>query len=562
MVDNAPESAYDTARMTTPAASPQSPSPAPTPPANAASGVASAAGLTVLLVLLSRITGVLRDSALAEQFGSGDSVTIFRAAFGVPDIIALILAGGVMSSVFVPIFTRYVSDGNEDDAWRTFGTVISVVAVAVAVVVAGMEAFVVPLTRLLNPKFSPEGVLEAASYTRILLPVQWLLLVGGLMMGTLYARKRFLIPGVAPILYNVGQIVGCVVFGEKYGLAAVAWGAVVGAFLGSIVLPLWDMVRSRVRWYPGFDVSHPGVQKMGQLMLTAVLGLSLSQLNMWLTTRFLPDDNRLAALNYAYNVTQMPIGVFAQAFAIALLPTISTMAGQQDWDGYRAAVSDGLRRVFFLTIPSAAILCALAYPVIRLLFVSNTSKFTEADVPMTATALIGYGVATFAWSGSAILARGFHAVQDTRTAVLVTTPMVALFCVGATAYTTANPDGFVGLALLTSLCGTIAMALLLTLLHRKTKGGLDLPGIAQSTAKIVAASAVAGVAAWYGNRVLEPFLPRGKMGALLVLGVVGGGACLLYAAICYVLRVPELWSIREMFRKPKAADTNTTPDAV
>jgi putative peptidoglycan lipid II flippase len=189
-----------------------------------------------------------------------------------------------------------------------------------------------------------------------------LLLVGGLMMGTLYARKRFLVPGLGPVLYNVGQIAGCVFFGAKYGLAAVAWGAVAGAFCGSILLPLLDMVRGGVRWFPGFDVRHPGVQTMGRLMLTAVLGLSLSQLNMWLTTRFLPDDDRLAALGYAYNVTQMPIGVFAQAFAIALLPTISAMAGKQDWSGYRMAISEGLRRVFFLTIPASAILCALAYP--------------------------------------------------------------------------------------------------------------------------------------------------------------------------------------------------------
>ncbi len=541
--------------------SPSAPvAPAPKP---ITAGIARAAGLTVVLVLLSRVAGVLRDTALAHQFGAGDDMTRFRAAFGVPDIIALILAGGVMSSVFVPIFTRYVQDEKEEDAWRAFGSIIMIVAVAVAVVVVGMEIFAEPLTRLLNPKFSAAGIRETAEYTRILLPVQWLLLVGGLMTGTLYARKRFLVPGLGPVLYNVGQIAGCVFFGAKYGLAAVAWGAVAGAFLGSIALPLMDMVRAGVRWYPGFDIRHPGVQTMGRLMATAVLGLSLSQLNMWLTTRFLPDDGRIATLTYAYNVTQMPIGVFAQAFAIALLPTISAMAGKQDWDGYRVALSDGLRRVFFLTIPSSALLCALAYPVIRLIYVSAGGKFTESDVPLTATALIGYAVATFAWSGSAILARGFHAVQDTRTAVRVTTPMVALFCLLAWLYTTNSPQGSVGLALITSLCGIIAMGLLLYFLHRKTVGGLDLRGIGSSTAKIVVASAVCGVGAWFADQVLEPFLPGGKPGALIALLVVGGGACFVYAVLCYFLRVPELWTIREMFRKPRVPTGATdAPDAV
>lgn len=533
-------------------APPVSPTPAP------ASGMARAAGLTVALVLLSRITGVLRDIALARIFGNGTDVSIFRAAFGVPDLIALFIAGGALGSVFVPFFTHYLQEDNEQEAWKAFGSLISIVAVIVAVLVVGMEIAVVPLTQLLNPKFSPDGVREAAAYTRILLPVQWCLMVGSLLMGTLYARKRFLIPGVGPVLYNVGQIVGCVVFGGLFGLQAVAWGALAGAFCGSVVLPLADMIRGGIAWRPAFDFRHPGVRLMGTLMLPALLGQSLSQLNMWLTTRFLPDDARIAALTNAYNVTQMPIGIFAQAFAIALLPLISAMAAQGDWAGFRGAVSDGLRRVFFLTIPASAILCALAYPVVRLLFVGG--EFKESDVPMVATALVGYAVATFAWSASAILARGFHARKDTRSPAMITTPMVALFCLLAYLYTKQVPGGYLGLALATSFCGTFAMTLLFVTLHRETEGGLDLRGIGVSTAKITAVSLVVGLAAWGANNAATGFLPPGKTGAAIALAVIGGAACALYAALCYLLRVPELRSIREMFRKPKAATANVTSE--
>lgn len=520
--------------------------------------MARAAGLTVALVLLSRIAGVVREIAISHVFGVETDVSVFRAAFGVPDLIALIIAGGALGSVFVPFFTHYLHGDKENEAWEAFGSIITIVAVIVAVLVIGMEIGVVPLTQLLNPKFSPAGVQEAASYTRILLPVQWCLMVGSLLMGTLYARKRFLIPGVGPVLYNVGQIIGCVAFGKLFGLQAVAWGALVGAFCGSVVLPLADMIRGGIAWRPAFNFRHPGVRLMGALMLPAILGQSLSQLNMWLTTRFLPDDNRIAALTNAYTLTQLPIGIFAQAFAIALMPLISTFAAQSDWAGFRGAVSDGLRRVFFLTIPASAILCALAYPVVRLLFVGG--KFTEADAPMVATALVGYGVATFAWSASTILSRGFHARKDTRTPVIITTPLVAVFCVLAYFYTRNVPDGYLGLTLATSLCGVVAMVLLFVMLHRQTEGGLDLRGIGVSTAKITVASLVAGLAAWLTNNAIERFLPAGKPGAAIALVVIGGGACLLYAAICYLLRVPELWSIREMFRKPKAAETTPAPE--
>ena len=540
-------------------ATPSSSASVDTKPA-ATSGMARAAGLTVALVLLSRVAGVLRDSAIAHVFGGGDAVDRLRAAFGVPDLIALVIAGGAMGSVFVPIFTRYLNEDKEEEAWRAFGSIVTIVAVLVAVLVVAMNLAVIPLTALLNAQFTPVQVADTARYTRILLPVQWCLMVGGLLMGTLYARKRFLIPGVGPVLYNVGQIVGCLAFGKTFGLSSVAWGALVGAFCGSIALPLYDILRSGTKWRLGFDFSHPGVQTMGRLMLPALLGQSLSQLNMWLTIRFLPNDGRIAALTNAYSVSQMPIGVFAQAFAIALLPTISVMAGNKDWAGFRLSVSDGLRRVFFLTIPASVLLSALAVPVIRLLYVSG--EFTEENVPITATALVGYAVGTFAWSASAILARGFHAKQDTRTPVLVTTPIVALFCGLAFTYLRLEPGGSLGLALITSFCGTLSMCLLLWHLHRNTEGGLDLRGIGASTAKIVLASTVVGIGAWLASNAVSPLLPTGKWGAAMVLVVVGGGACLLYAALCYALRVPELWSIREMFRKPKATGTITPPDAV
>ncbi len=529
-----------------------SPSVPADPPAlrNTSGAVARAAGLTIALVLLSRVTGVLRDMALARQFGQGTDVSMFRAAFGVPDLIALVIAGGAVSSVFIPIFSQYWNEKREDEAWKVFGSVLSLVAVIVAVLVVGMEIGVVPLMHLLNPKFTPPAVTFTASLTRILLPVQWCLMVGSLLMGTLYARKQFLIPGVGPILYNVGQVVGCVFFGKAFGIQSVAWGALAGAFVGSVLLPLWEMARVGVRWRLGWELSHPGVQKMGRLMVPIILGQSLSQLNLWLTMRFLPADARIAALTNAYYLTQAPIGIFAQAFAIVLLPTISLLAAQKEWGAYREAVGDGLRRVFFLTIPASAIMVALAYPLIRLLYVRGA--FTEADVAMPATALACYSLATFAWSGTSILARGFHAMQETRTPVYVTTPMVALFILIAWVYLRVVPNGYIGLALGTSFCGIVSMLLLLILLHKRV-GGLNLRGIAVSTAKITVASLVAAGVAWLADQRLGGFLPRGTVGAGLAVVLFGGLACVVYVLICYLLRVPELRTFKEMFRKPRNA---------
>ncbi|MES2465305.1 MAG: murein biosynthesis integral membrane protein MurJ, partial [Armatimonadota bacterium] len=495
---------------------------------------------------------------------TGDT-TIFRAAFRVPDLIALVIAGGALSSVFVPVFTQYWNEGKEEESWKVFGSITSIAAVVVASLVLLMELGAEPLTRLMNPKFHYDNsIANAAWLSRILLPSQWFLLVGGLMMGTLYARKRFLVPGLAPLLYNLGQIIGGIIGGilrpnSIEGLAYMAWGATLGAFAGSMVLPCWDLWRTRTPFRFSLDTSHPGVRKVWGLMVPVLLGQSLGPLNILMTGLFTPEDARLSALVIAYNLTQAPIGIFAQAFAIVLLPTISTFASKQDWPAFRGAVSDGLRRVLFLTMPASALMAALAYPLIRIFFLKGS--FTEQDVPLTASALIGYSLATFAWSGSSILQRGFWAIQDTRTPIYITTPLVFAFLGTGWLYSTIDPKGMIGFPLATSFYGTVSMVLFLFLLNRRLRqdegGGLDIPEILVSTARILLASLLSGAVTYAICRFMEQRLPLTKSGSLIVVLVAGGVGVVIYAAIAYILRMPELKGIKDMFRRRSTLSSET-----
>jgi putative peptidoglycan lipid II flippase len=205
--------------------------------------------LTIGLVLVSRVLGVLRDILLGHLFGQNAETSLYRAAFGVPDLIALVIAGGGLSSVFIPVFAQYWNDKQEEDAWKVFGAIMSIVMVAIAVLVVLMEIGVVPLTHLLNHKFTPPEVAETAGLSAILLPAQWFLIVGGFMMGTLYARKRFLIPALGPVVYNLGTIAGALsqVGSAHPQMPAMAWGTLIGAAAGSFVLPLFELIRIGVK---------------------------------------------------------------------------------------------------------------------------------------------------------------------------------------------------------------------------------------------------------------------------------------------------------------------------
>jgi putative peptidoglycan lipid II flippase len=519
-------------------------------PASGAGRVARATGMMIALVLLSRVLGVVRDIVLAYFFGQDVITDTYTAAFRVPDMLYLLVAGGALSSVFVPVFTQYINDRREDDAWRTFGSFITIVGVVAAGLVLVMEIAADFVTRLLFPLFSQPVVAETAALSRILLPAQWCFFVGGLMMGVLQARGRFLVPALGPVIYNITIILGGLLGGwlfyrqPQVGISLMTWGALIGAVVGNFLLPLWDLRRSGARWKLGIDLRHPGVVRVGRLLLPAVLGLSLSQLGFWITQSFLPEGGEISALKYAYNLTQAPIGIFAQASAIVLFPTISLLAAQKDWPAFRTEVSQGIRRILFLTVPASLLMTVLAEPIIRLLYAGP--RYGDAEIAQAASALRIYSLGTFAWSAQAVLGRGFFAMQDTRTPLSITKAMIVLFTLSCFALNYLL--GFEGLALAMSLVATVNMGIFLVLLGRRV-GGLDIRGMARSAARIFAAAALSGGAAWGVLRALDAVIADTKPGAALQLAVAGGVALAVYVGACALLRVPELSGVRAMFRR-------------
>lgn len=524
------------------------------PGSSFAGRAARATGMMIVFVLLSRVLGVLRDIVLARYFGQNTITDIYNAAFRVPDTLYLLVAGGALSSVFVPVFTQYLTERREAEAWKTFGAFITLVAAAAAALVLVMALLAAPVNRLLFPLFSESEVARTATLSRIVLPAQWCFFVGGLMMGVLQARGRFLIPALGPVIYNLAIIAGGVAGGLLYpdntlvGISLMTWGALLGAVTGNFLLPLWDLNRSGAQWMLGFDFRHPGVVKIGQLLLPALLGLSLSQLGFWITQSFLPAGGQISALKYAYNLTQAPIGIFAQASAIVLFPTISALAARGDWAAFRSEISHGIRRILFLTVPASFLMAVLAEPIIRLLYAGP--KFGDSEIAQATVALRLYSIGTFAWSAQAVLGRGFFAMQDTKTPLSITKVMIILFTL--LCFVLNHLIGFEGLALAMSLVATINMAVFLALLGRRVDG-LDVHGLARSGGRIFAASTLASGAAWGTLGVLDPLFPDTKITAVLLLTLAGGIALGVYAAACVLLRVPEIKTVRVMFRRAGAA---------
>ncbi len=523
--------------------------------------------MVMAFVLLSRVLGVVREIVIGHFYGQGTTTDIYTAAFRIPDVLQYLVAGGALATVFVPVFTEYWEKGQKKDAWRVFGSVISIVAVVAAILVVVMELLAGPLARWMNPHlgidgwfYTPESIQlqkeqaweKTAALSRILLPAQWCFFVGGLMMGTLNARKNFLIPAIGPLVYNGGIIIAAALFNRSgTTIAPLCWGAFLGAFLGNFLLPLATLFQMRAPLLLSFDTRHPGVRKVGQLMLPALLGLSLSQLGFWITPTFARGEGVISALRNAYALTQAPIGVFAQASAIVIFPTISALAARGEWAEFRREIHFGIRRILFLTVPASLFMAVLAEPLTTAIF--QTGKFDAHDVGMTSGVLWCYSLGTFAWSAQAVLARGFYARQDSKTPLNITKLMIPVFVLLCFALPPLFPStlAYIGLALALSVVGTINMVVFFWLLQKQV-GGLSLRTLGIAAGKITLAALAGCLVAWLYLHFFWHGPQVGRLGGVLTVVFAGTAALATYVAVCLALRVPELLTLRAMFRKKAA----------
>ena len=381
-------------------------------------GIAGATGLMMATVLLSRLLGVLRDAIISHYFGRGPMTDAYQAAFTIPDLLFYLLQSGALSSTVVPILTEYRLQGKGKSADKLVSIVASVIFVFIGLLIIVMWINARALTVAANLGFDEHTVDLSVPLTRVLLPAQMFFFLGGLMMGVLYARKQFLIPALGPVIYNAGIIFGGVVLRHWLGIHGLVWGAIFGAFLGNFLIPFIAVTRLGVRIRPSLDVTHPAAMQVWRMLLPIGLGVSLPNIDQMVNKEFasfLGKGDTTAIMN-AYRLMLLPIGVFAQAMALAAFPTLSAQAAEKNIAAMRRTMSQSLRNILFLTVPASALMFLLAEPVIT--FLLQSGKYTHADTLVTASALRSLSLGIFAWSCQSLLTRGFYALQNSKVPVI------------------------------------------------------------------------------------------------------------------------------------------------
>jgi putative peptidoglycan lipid II flippase len=523
--------------------------------------VTKAAAIMMAAILLSRVLGLVRDMVISGIFGQARNTDIYYAAFGLPDLLFYLIAGGVLSSAFVPVFVEYLSTDRREHAWHLFSIIATVMAVVVGVFIIIGEIFARRLVPYVAaPGFHSGALDQVAHLTRIVLPAQLFFFLGGLMMASLWAHNQFVAPGLGPSIYNIGIIVGGAIAGSQLGpirgIEGLAWGALAGAFLGNFVLQLVVLRRHGLSFKPSFNVRHPGAVKVWKLMVPVIFSLSLTQVDVWVNRWFATwlFAGAVSALDRANRLMQVPIGVFGQAIAIGFYPTLAAQYSTGQMKEFRETVNYGLRAISFVAIPSTVLIIVLRVPIIQLLF--QHGRFKAEATQDVASALAFYALGIFAWSGQALVARAFYSMQHTLTPVLTGTAMTAIFIplnvllMGVMRHAGHHME-HTGLALATTIAASGDMALLLFFLRRRA-GGINARRILVSIGKICAASAPMGIGMWFTLIWVGHSLPaetplKVSAGLRVLLPIAVGGA--LFLTMVRVLRMEEAATVWNMVRR-------------
>ena len=417
--------------------------------------------------LVSRVLGLVRDVVIASTFGAGASADTFFVAFRIPNFFRRLFGEGAFSHAFVPVLGEYRATRSEDEVRDLVGHVAGTLgAVLLAVTVAGILAAPV-LVYVFASGFAaePDQAALTGSLLRLTFPYLLFISLTAFAGGILNTWGRFAIPAITPSLLNVALIAAAAWLAPRFdepatalALGVLAGGAAQLAFQLPFLWRIGMLVRPRLK------LAHEGVRRIVRLIVPAVLGVSVAQVNLLVDTQFASylATGSISWLYYSDRLMEFPLGVFGIALATVALPNLAARHAEGDAAGFQATLDWALRLVLVIAVPAALGLGLLAVPMIATVF--QYGEFGTHAVRMSALSLSAYASGLVAFVAVKVLAAGFHARQEMRVPVRIA--VVAMVANVVFNLLLIGPLAHAGLALASSLAAWLNAALLLRSLRR------------------------------------------------------------------------------------------------
>ena len=500
---------------------------------------------------MSRILGMIRDIVSAKSFGTTWQWDALVYAFMLPNFLRRLVGEGAVSSAFIPVYAQITQKEGAEAASRFAGVVFTILFWGLVSLLGLLEIVLLFLLRI--PSLAPV-VHFTFELLQVLFPYLFFIALTALATGIQNCHHRFFSASLSPVILDLVWIIGVLWICPRGGPRSETRVFLLAlCLLVSGALQLGSQLPSvfRCGFSPRFvfDFRHPGLVRVAKLLLPALLGFAVVQINILvdMTMGLWCGAGANSSLWYGNRVMQFPLGVFAIAMGTAVLPAISHQTARQEIEEAKRTLAFALRVIFFIVLPSTAGLIALRTPIIQLLF--QRGAFDAASTARTSFVLLCYTIGLFAYSGTKIIVTGFYSVQDTKTPMKI--GAVALI---ANVFLNLILMQFLreaGLALATSLSGILNFALLVYLFQKKV-GGFRIDEVLTSSMRILGASLLMGALAGYLFNWIHGAAVGGET-LRLFLGVFGSISLstLLYLGFCLFLRVPEIHEAIEWIRSRK-----------
>jgi len=500
--------------------------------------IVASTGVVMASVLLSRLLGFVREWTVAHQIGSNAITDAYYAAFTLPDFLNYLVAGGSLSLTFIPIFAKYVAENQEEEGWRVFSTVITSMGFALLALVVLGEIFARPLVGLIAPGFHGAERERVIFLTRLMLPAQLCFYEGGILSAVQYARGQFVVPSLAPIIYNLAIILGGFLLAPRIGISGFAVGVLVGAAVGNLLLQIYGAGRAGARFRPNLRLRHPGFKLFLKLSIPVMLAFSLSFADDWIM-RWFGSYLRPASitwLSYGKTLMRVPLGIVGQAIGVASFPYLAQLYSERKHEELNNLLNATLKGLLLLLVPISAIAIAESAPLVHLVF--SHTRLTEFDLRATAATFACFSLGMFAWGAQNIFARGFYATRDTITPAVVGTGFTLLNL--PVYWWLAHREQAFGLALASSI-GITAYAVALFFLFNRRAANRESASLAYFFAKLTFVSLIVAAACYALTERLGAIIAwRTTLGALADLLIV------TLVGVVLVVLLAKLFRLREM----------------
>lgn len=505
-----------------------------------AKNILKATGVVLIMNLVVKLLGFLRETSLASAFGASELSDAYLSAYTIPYFLQSILGYALVTAV-VPILTKYLVAGKRDEADYVASAIINLTALIMAgLAVLGILACDV-LVSWLAPGYGAEQAALTADLARIMFPSVIFMSVGMVITGICNAHYRFAASAFAPGMSNIIIIVALLFFSASWGIWGAAWGTLI-SFVGFMLVQLPVLWQIKFKYSFKLDFKHPAVKQMLVEIGPIVLGVAVNQIYFAVNRIFASwlAEGTISSINYANKLMMLPMGIFVAAVANAIYPALAEFSLKKDRNSLAGTMKGGLVSVLLVAAPAAVGLAVLAEPIVRLLF--EHGEFTHDDTLMTSWALVCFTVGLVPMAANMIITRVFYALEDVTTPVKIGGLSILLDIALSVVLFRVMSYGGGGLALANSLAAMLSCLGMYYYLKFKALPELKAATMLPSLIKIALATVGMGLAVWLAAAVL-PNSAVIKVGAGIMLGVV------VYAALVLLLKIPETELFLNKFRK-------------